>query len=248
MQYCLLIVLLLALFLSMHTCVSAARDECPHGSYDEIGERRPAVRDELKIATFNAYWLFDTLRNPVPWKNDEEVAFHIANVSAAVTALNAQFVNLVEVEGCRVLRRLAEHVNQRQIEICSGNGGCDDGGPFEGFLLEGTDTATWQDVGFLAQSQVIRPLQALERTRLTATYPVREAGFESRCGYHPSRNSTTGVSKHYIARFTYADMDFLVLGLHLLAVPNDPMRCSRRGTGNRRTRQTARTCAGVLCV
>jgi len=112
----------------------------------------------------------------------------------------------VEVQSCEVLDALVK-------EIGSSYG-------YNYYLIPGTDTSTGQNVGLLTR---VDPNIPLARTEDRVTYPVEG----SNCGYYGTK-STTGVSKHYYTNFLINDEVVWMFGAHLVAIPNDPMRCSQR--------------------
>jgi len=91
---------------------------------------------------------------------------------------------------------------------------------YKPYLKQGTDTSTGQNVGLLARMD---PLVSLYRTEEKMQYPLPG----SNCGYTGSPGNV-GVSKHYITEYKWYGYPVLVIGLHLLAYPEDPTRCAER--------------------
>ena len=94
--------------------------------------------------------------------------------------MDADVINLVEVEGCQALNAVAptsETSEQPPI------------GSYEAYLLTGTDTYLKQQVGLLTR---ITPWQPLERSSARETYPVDD---QSTCGAYGE--SSTDLSKHF---------------------------------------------------
>lgn len=125
MRRCLGFVLLLVLVL-------------PAGADDR---RRDKTR--LKVATFNAEFLWDG-RAPeqgdsdFPWKGSPQKAeAHMAELAKVVRALDADLLNLVEVENLAALELFNE-------KFLAGMG-------YAAYLDEGIDTATGQDVALLTR-------------------------------------------------------------------------------------------------
>ena len=148
---------------------------------------RRADPAKLKVATFNAEWLFDGVgdNSRSPWRDDPAgAAGHLARVADVLAGLDADLVNLAEVEDCAVLKALAENLNARP-----GNAGRE----YAPYLVKGKDTYTGQNVALLAR---VDPVGPLDRTEARAAYPV--AG--SACGYGGEAHDY-GVSKHYRALF-----------------------------------------------
>ena len=82
-------------------------------------DRRPDG-SRLRIATFNVEWLFDGIDdNPkfVPWQGAADADAHLQNVADAVGALDADILNLIEVEGCFMLHRLINTLPQARQRV-----------------------------------------------------------------------------------------------------------------------------------
>eukprot|EP01043_Picozoa_sp_COSAG02_P025618 COSAG02_NODE_1445_length_12580_cov_8.848089_9_plen_176_part_00 len=83
------------------------------------GDRRPD-RARLRIATFNVEWLFDGIDDSpkfVPWQSVADANAHLQHVASAVSSLDADILNLVEVEGCFMLHRLIEALPQSRQRV-----------------------------------------------------------------------------------------------------------------------------------
>ena len=90
---------------------------CPWLSPGEARDQRPDP-GRLRIATFNAEWLFDGVDDTshVPWADDPAAAqTHLVRVAEEVAALDADVLNLVEVEGCFMLQRLLAALPPRLV-------------------------------------------------------------------------------------------------------------------------------------
>jgi hypothetical protein len=107
----------------------------------------------------------------------------------------------------------------------------------------GTDTATGQNVALLTR---IDPSNSLSRSEERVEYPVQA----SACGYKKggkgqkrgAKLDSSGVSKHFIARFTLPNpicnqlssscsapsLDISLIAAHLVAKPVDPRACAQR--------------------
>src|SRR5262245_46991814 len=100
--------------------------------------------DRLTIATLNAEFLWDG-REPeegmdsrFPWKGSPTAAeAHMAKVAEIVRALDADLLNVAEVENVEALQLF----NEKFLE----------GMGYQAFVVEGIDTATGQDMGLLAR-------------------------------------------------------------------------------------------------
>ena len=109
------------------------------------------------------------------------------------------------------------------------------------FLL-GTDTSTGQNVALLTR---IDPSQPLARSEERVQFPVQgsSCGYQRRKGRKPkAKLETSGVSKHFTARFSLANpwcnrsssscavpsLDISVVAAHLVSKPVDPRACAQR--------------------
>jgi len=163
---------------------------------------------------YNVEWLFVDYYAPMDcpgthctWVNQSEALIHMKYVSDVVRTLQPDILNLCEVEGCDELNML-----------CSPNYLDDES--YKPYLKQGTDTSTGQNVGMLTR---LDPLISLFRTEEKVQYPLPG----SNCGYTGSPK-TTGVSKHYITEYKWYGRPVAIIGLHLLAYPEDPTRCAER--------------------
>jgi hypothetical protein len=168
---------------------------CPGNDVDTRFDRR-VDKTKLTIATYNVEWLFDGIDDdsiPMPWKDPSQASEHLARVGAVVAASQVDLMNVVEIEGCFMLRRICDTIG-------SGYG-------YSPFLLAGSDSATRQQVGLLTR---VSPLSGLQRSRERASTPI--AGSRCRWPHHRS----TSVSKHWYATFAVPGLDreLLVVGLH----------------------------------
>lgn len=132
MRRCLLPTLLLALAL---TTAAEAQPQA---------KDRRADPNRLRLATLNAEFLWDGqppedgTESRFPWKGSVAKAEeHMAEVATIVRALDADLLNLVEVEN----RAALEHFNRKFLK----------GMGYTAYLVEGNDTATGQDVGLLSR-------------------------------------------------------------------------------------------------
>jgi len=186
-----------------------ADPECPF--IKNTGEDRRINKSTMRIVQYNAEWLFidhdsafDCPGSQCTWKNISEAETHMSYVSKVVKELNPDIINFCEVEGCDELDILLNTLD----------------GTYESYLKKGTDTSTGQNVGMLTR---VGPLKDLYRTENRYSYPISG----SECGYQGSPGST-GVSKHYITEFRFNNTNVAFISAHLLAIPDDPTRCSQR--------------------
>jgi len=179
---------------------------------------RRADTSVLRIATFNVEWLFDGIDDSpkhVPWQGAAAADAHLKRVASAVDGLDADILNLVEVEGCFMLHRLVEALPHAQRRA-----------GYAPYVVGSSDSATRQQIGMLSR---LRPQVAPQRTQHREPYPMPGSG----CGYYDvsTGSKTTGVSKHYWTVFDVPGLggkELLVVAAHLKARPNDPQSCAQR--------------------
>jgi exonuclease III len=128
------------------------------------------------------------------------------NVAKELMILDADIVNLVEVQDCIVLKTLNNYLN---------------GMNYLPYLLTGTDTATGQNVALLTR---VDPTTNLARTAARVNYPIPG----STCG--STISGDTAVSKHYYTTFNIDGLSkpLSMFGMHFLAFPDDKIRCVQR--------------------
>eukprot|EP01116_Phalansterium_solitarium_P011151 TRINITY_DN26765_c0_g1_i1.p1 TRINITY_DN26765_c0_g1~~TRINITY_DN26765_c0_g1_i1.p1 ORF type:complete len:350 (+),score=50.23 TRINITY_DN26765_c0_g1_i1:66-1115(+) len=189
-----------------------AHADCPSAP-NKPADRRTNT-SVLKVGSFNAEWLFyGTQRTNCPgtgcpWTTQTMALEHMQNVSKVIRSINADILVVVEVQSCEVLTML----NTEYL----------DGMNYLPYLLQGTDTATGQNLGLLTR---VDPTVTLQRTSSRANYPLSG----SNCGYNGTKGDT-GVSKHFWSTFSVTGMTkpLSIFGLHLLAFPVDKTRCAQR--------------------
>src|SRR5262249_21759314 len=144
-------------------------------------DRRPD-KSVLVIMTFNAEFLWDGVQPEdgdatFEWKGSQsEAEEHMSRIAAAIAQSNPDIVNLVEVENLQALTT----VNNKFLP----------GRGYTPFLVDGTDTATGQDVALLTR---IDP----ENSQIERDNRQGHAGGVSK-----------GLSKNYIARFRVDTLQF----------------------------------------
>ena len=214
--------------------------DCPAPTATVRPDRRQD-RSRLVVATWNAEWLFDGVCDPSasPWTggtgcvghasglnqcNAVGASAHTARAAEVLRRMNADVINLVEVEGCDMLAICAALLNA--------DAGVGTANAFGRYLVEGTDTFLRQQVGLITRLQPSRPLV---RTGLHEAFPIDAA---STCGAAP--HGSSGISKHYIARLQveglphgrggngHGPATLVVVGLHLKAIPTQPRSCHQR--------------------
>jgi endonuclease/exonuclease/phosphatase family metal-dependent hydrolase len=197
---------MIAFLLFVCAGVVVAQTDCPVAPASPQDRRTNTGR--LRIATFNAEWLFPGADPYSPW-TIPQAEDHLLKVAAAVAAFNPDMISIQEVQSCTMLQRLIDTMYSRH-----GITG------LKPYMIKGTDTATGQNVGFLTR---IDPVANVWRSENRYNYPI--AG--NTCGY-TGGSGNTGVSKHYVANFKISGVNVAMIGQHLLAFPTDPSRCVQR--------------------
>ncbi|MEM8930992.1 MAG: endonuclease/exonuclease/phosphatase family protein [Acidobacteriota bacterium] len=164
------------------------------------------IGDDLVLLHWNVEFLWDGVAPEdgeadldFPWRGSPEKAeAHMAEIAETIRRVDADLVNLSEVEDLRALTTFVE----RHL----------DGMGYRPYLVDGTDTATGQDMALLSR------------------IPTDSFGRDPRRGR--SGSTRKGVSKHYVAtlRLPTADGDQRIglVGLHLLAGPTRKNRRAPR--------------------
>jgi len=187
-----------------------AQTQCPQAP--AYPQDRRIDKTSLVIATYNAEWLFLTHRNcpgtGCPWSTLEKAQQHLHAVADEIALINADIVNLAEVQDCNVLKALNDILQPRGLK-------------YEPYLITGTDTATGQNMGLLTR---IDPIVNLRRTENRVAYPIPS----TRCT--APYTGTYGVSKHYYTTFRVEGLPnpLTIFGMHLLAYPDYQDRCIQR--------------------
>ena len=150
--------------------------------------------------TWNVEFLWDGIKPEdgdaeFPWKGDRRAArARMAKLAAKIRQVDPDILGLVEVEGLKALETFrSEHL---------------DGLGYRAYLVEGSDTATGQDVGLLSRVE------------------IQTIGRDPRKGR--SGSTRKAVSKHYIATAEVGRWRLGLVGLHLLARPERQNRIGPR--------------------
>lgn len=178
------------------------------------GEDRRPDRTVLRVGTFNLAWLFagfGQYTNMSPWKNSTAAEKHIEAVAKQILRTRVDVLAVHEVRDCAILSRLVGYL----------------GRSYRYFLVPGTDTATGQNSALVTR---LDPTGPLVRTWITVSYPIQESRcrmggaiyfcFFSLLHRRPHfvlfavNPSTTGVSKHAIARITASTFSFDFIFAH----------------------------------
>jgi len=165
----------------------------------------------FRFVHFNAEWLYidgydDCPGSGCPWEDDEAAHHHLHSIADVLAELDADLINLAEVESCDELHDLLQTDALRN-------------GHYSPYMVQGKDTSTGQDVGMLTR---VDPQQDLFRTENRVEYPLPSTQCTS------TYTGTYGVSKHYITTLDVNDIPLAVISCHLLAFPDDENRCVQR--------------------
>jgi exonuclease III len=198
---------LLSTLLISHISTVNADTECP---LVYTHNDRRSDKTTLRLVQYNVEWLFvdhysnfDCPGTQCTWKNVSEAEEHLQYVSNVVAELKPDIINFCEVEGCDELNMVIDNL----------------GSDYKGYLKQGTDTGTGQNVGMITK---IDPDINLYRSEQKVAYPISG----SKCGYTGTGNA--GVSKHYITEFSLGGLNIAFISAHLIAIPTDPARCAQR--------------------
>jgi len=176
---------------------------------------RRTNKNQLVVATFNAEWLFlNASQCPgkmCEWTNTAEAMDHLNVIATTLRELNADIINLCEVQDCNVLSVLVNAIGSSY--------------GYKGYLVKGTDTATGQNVAIITKVDPSINMQRFQANGKDVTVEWPVSG--SKCGYNQQGGYTT-ISKHYWTRFVINNIPLTMVGVHYLAVPTDPPRCAQR--------------------
>lgn len=181
------------------------------------GDRRPD-QTVLKYATYNAEFLFltgygslDCPGDDCKWATATAAQNHVKQVATIIKAMNADIVQVTEVEDCTALKAVITQL------VLLGDS------TYAAYIVKGTDTATGQNVGFLTR---VDPTSTVLRTSASVSLPVSNSTCPSASGY-PAKKS---VSKNIYATFkpTGFSKAITAIGVHFLARPDDKRRCFER--------------------
>lgn len=166
--------------------------------------------NNIRIMQFNVEWLYidyfepaDCPGNGCPWANISEANIHMEHIISVINELKPNLVNFCEIEGINEMNIIKNNITNN----------------YNTYLIKGTDTSTGQNVGLMTN---IPPTTNLYRTDMKTNYPIENSNCNS------SINGTTGVSKHYITELNINNLNIAMIGAHLLSMPTDPDRCSKR--------------------
>ncbi len=124
---------------------------CQPASRNLSESSKPISKDTITIATLNCEFLFDGKepegRADFPWKDNPTLAEqHMEKISSVIRKINADIINLVEVENLDVLK----HINKTYLKDMG----------YKEYLINGKDTFTLQNVGLLSRLNI----ESIQRT------------------------------------------------------------------------------------
>jgi len=192
------------LFAFLALLVTLCYGDCPLAPTSPEDRRTNKAR--VRLATFNAEWLFPG-NDKSPWTT-AQAEEHLTNVSQAIAQLEPDILGLQEVYDCNMLTRLIT-----KLTALGATG-------YKGYLVQGTDTATSQNTALITR---VDPITNLVRTENRSPYPLTG----NKCNYTGS-NGTSGVSKHFVARFNLSGVVYSIFNHHFLAYPTQADRCAQR--------------------
>ena len=205
--------------------LALATNVTAEGSFEEcvlvpsIPEDRRTDPDQLRVATFNAEFLFTKglgqLKCPgkdCEWKTQEAAMDHIEGIAKVVYDMDADIIQLNEVEDCTALKLLVKEVAKLGDDT------------YVPYIIRGDDRFTAQNAAIITR---VDPIDTISRVTERVEYPVPK----SSCGKFPSQErKSKGVSKNILARFDVAGFSspITMIGVHFLARPQDTKRCFER--------------------
>ncbi len=158
----------------------------------------------FKVVALNACWLFDGVGeesfSTAP-QSPEEAEAHLADVALYLASVDPDFVSVAEIEDDGMLDRLNEKL----------------GGDYHRIFVQGTDDYTGQDVAGLSRFPVVE----IGRSDAQVRYPIPESQLRAPRGIEE-------VYKHYWATTAVGGKTIALIGLHLLAYPDELDRVVRR--------------------
>ncbi|GAB9477661.1 hypothetical protein Gpo141_00014779, partial [Globisporangium polare] len=182
-----------------------------------VGDRR-TNKTQLKYSTYNTEFLFlqglGTLACPgadCKWTTSTAAQNHLVQVAKIIKSLDSDIIQMDEVEDCNVLNSVITQL------VSLGDS------TYKPYLVKGTDTATGQNVGILTR---VDPSTNLVRATTAPSIPVSGSKCPSASGY----SATKSVSKNFYATFNVPGFSkpITIIGAHLLANPEDKVRCYER--------------------
>lgn len=190
-------------------------------------EDRRRDKTRLSIVEFNVEWLFSRYNGGIkigcpgkdcPWKSEKQAKEHISRIASILNQLDADIIHLNEVQDIHTLEILNNATKYKN--------------EYEIYLVAGEDKITGQNVAMLSRIDPLTPFSRYNLERVEFPVPGSKCKENNILEQYDSK-STSGVSKHYRTRFRIpldsgSYLEWIMIGLHLLAFPNDPGRCFQR--------------------
>jgi len=190
------------------------------GDRGDVGSRsiaQVAGPTTFTVVALNACWLFDGVGegdfSTAP-QSPEEAESHLRSVASYLTSVVAAFIAIAEIEDAAMLDRLNEKL----------------GGGYHALFVQGTDEGTGQDVAALSRC----PVEASGRSDACVRYPVPESRLRGPQGIGE-------VAKHFWAATRIGGRTISLIGVHLLAYPDELNRVTRREAQASIVRDLAKT-------
>ncbi|DBA00426.1 TPA: hypothetical protein N0F65_012957 [Lagenidium giganteum] len=180
------------------------------------GDRRKD-KSQLKYATYNVEFLFlqglgqlDCPGTGCKWKDVDMAERHIKQIAANIRVLDADILQLNEVEDCSALNAVVHELNALGDNT------------YKPYLIQGKDSATGQNSALLTR---VDPSVDLQRSDASVQLPAPN----SKCPGSRASGSKS-LSKHFYTTFNVAGFakPLTIVSAHLLAFPQDKKRCFER--------------------
>ena len=131
------------IILTLFFCLARSETFCPY--VNSYGEDRRTHTDKLTIMQYNVEWAFldynanaDCPGNGCVWANETQSVDHMDHVSNIIRKFNPDIINFCEIQGCDELNYLRDHTTSN----------------YNSYMIQGTDTATGQNVGMLTKLEI----------------------------------------------------------------------------------------------
>jgi exonuclease III len=169
------------------------------------------LAEPLRIATFNVKWLTEsaTETRMAPWEDEEHLAEHSRELATVIAALRADVLCVVEVTSRAALEKLAAEPALKAMR-------------YRVLHIESEDTGTGQDVAFLVSPRVRMDSFGGALIRRFADTLVNRPP-----DMHRNDPRRQRLTKHALVCLSKPEKTCL-LGLHLLAHPDDRGRTAMR--------------------
>jgi endonuclease/exonuclease/phosphatase family metal-dependent hydrolase len=180
-----------------------------------------AHADALRIATFNLEWMTEsaTETRMAPWKSENALAMHRRDIAGILAKVAADVVCVQEATSRAALEKLNREPALAPLH-------------YRILHVESEDTGTGQDVAFLVSPRV----------RLASFGGAEIRRFASALPGIPAETRRNDPRRQRLTKNALVCMEspkICLLGLHLLAHPDDRSRNAKRGT-------QARVAAGII--